>query len=236
MRMQTILFFLCGALIISCSEKKQDKPEIEKGPVSETDTFYLGDKLVQVEKATKAEFDKLDSIVFDTSEVQNLLADSSSVKRKGDTLFFSISNNRKVTLVNNYADDDDTYVSYSYLGFMKDIDQFLVFGVYYEWYNYLLIDKQTGDTTITCGDPVVSPNKKYFICGNADLEARFTFNGFELYENTHKPKLVNSRELGKWGPEMIKWLDNETMLARCSISDTAAKNLIRTDYFKLKIK
>lgn len=123
-----------------------------------------------------------------------------------------------------------------YRGLLPDLNKYLIYATYYEWYNYVLIDRVSGDTTITAGLPIISPDKKTFICGNCDLVAGFTFNGIELYTNKNKPELVAIRELTKWGPTSIKWLDNSSLIVECNISDTTNANLERQDFLKLTWK
>ncbi len=182
---------------------------------------------------------------MDSVEIEYLIKDSVLVKRKGDTLFFTVSDNKKITLINvpeiTISPNNDTsindvnYAQYSYLGFNKDIEAYLVYGSFYEWVNFLLIDKRTGDTTVTCQEPTISPNKEYFICGNSSLSYDENFNGLEFYKNSHKPILISSRYLEKWGPAEIKWLDNNSLLIKCDVLDSSGTNF-QEQYLKLHWK
>lgn len=235
MRQFIVYFIFLVTILVGCNQSQNtDKTTIEDTK-SELDTFYLGNKLVHVTKVEKSTFDKLPEFALKSNESEYLLKDSSTVKRTGDTLFFKISDNKKVTLINNNS-DNDTYVNYSYGGLISDLNKYLIYATYYEWNNYLLIDPVSGDTTITAGLPIVSPDKKTFICGNCDLLAGFTFNGIELYSNINKPELLSARELTKWGPTNIKWLDNSSLIVECNISDTTNANLQRQEFLKLTWK
>ena len=194
------------------------------------DTFYLCEKLVMIDSISKETFEEIPAKSFDTSELRCILADSATVRRHGDSLIFAVANNKVITLVDVHAENDSAS-SYRYLGFNKEIGQYVVYGSFYEWYNYALIDKTTGDTTWTCGEPVVSVDKKYFICGNADLEAGFTFNGIELYENVHKPKLICRRELQNWGTTSIKWKSSNILFVQ-GLKFGSEKDM----FYKLTIK
>jgi hypothetical protein len=139
------------------------------------------------------------------------------------------------TLINSTEEeegDDEKYVTYQYRGYSKEVNQFVVYGAFYEWYDYLLIDGVTGDTTDLCGIPIVSPGKKQLISGNADLDAGYTFNGIELYDDSHPPNILASRELTKWGPKIIKWKDDNTLYIEASVLDSTGE---KTDYFKLTL-
>jgi len=238
----TLVAVLITLLFIGCqNDKKIENQEVtttpEKALISELDTFYLGSKLVHVEKIKKSDFEAVAATtVIDTSETKNLLKDNALVKRVGDSLIIK-TNAKDLVLLDddNDEDDADSFASYSYHGFLENANQFLVLGTYYEAYDYLLIDRQTGDITHLWGLPVVSPNGKHIIAGNTDLVAAFTPNGIQLFENAPKPKLIAERELQTWGPEEIKWMDNKTLLVKASVSDPNSENLERPEYFKMKL-
>ncbi|HWY35057.1 MAG TPA: hypothetical protein VNX68_10450, partial [Nitrosopumilaceae archaeon] len=79
-----------------------------------------------------------------------------------------------------------------------------------------------------------SPDKNYFISGNADLVAGFVFNGFDLYEIKNKKiHLIGRRELSNWGPEKIAWINNSSLLVQRIISDTTKPDKVRSEYVKL---
>ena len=242
MRSYLLVFSILSCLLLSNCGK--DKPAdvdptetvYENPLVSERDTFYIGGKLVHVEKIKKSEFDALKPTVIatDTIEDQHLLKDSAMVRRARDTLYFKTAA-KEVTLVNDNNDSGDAYAQYLYCCYIKSIDQFLIAGNYYESYDYILIDRQTGASTKLMGKPNISPDGKYMVAGNTDLVAQFTDNGLQLFKNTPAPKLVAQKILQTWGPEEIKWLDNKTLLVKASVSDPNSENLERPEYFKLKL-
>jgi hypothetical protein len=233
---------LFSLLLLCCCQKDKpaapivQKPAAVKPLSAETAAIYLGNTLVNIEKIKKADFDALPGVAIDTVEANYLRHDSLMVHRAGTALFFK-TKAKQVTIANNDKEDDETAVAhYTYRGFIKSIGQFLVYGTYYEEYNYLLIDAETGDITHLWGMPVVSPDGKFFIAGNCDLVATFTPNGLQLFKSTHKPGLVGEKELVDWGPEELKWLDDKTLLTKVKVSDTKSPDLQRTEYFKLTLK
>ncbi len=237
---RTILFtVLIGLIIIGCSEPASKNSS--KVLLSELDTFYIGNKLVNVEKVSKSDFDKLAAAVFvlesDSLEKIHLRADSSFVKRNGDTLFLKISNGRINKFINthdssNKSEPDESYEHFLYLGFRDDIGQCIVNFSGYEEYGYYLIDKKTGDETLMSTEPIVSPDKKCFI----NSYSTENFNGLELYKNTHKPELVGTRELTQWQPLEIKWFNNSSLLVKASFPDTAMQDGFQEGYLKLSWK
>lgn len=223
-------FFILIFAFTACEEKKIPKENVKSGLRSELDTFYFGNKLAHVTFIEKAEFDNLSSAdVLDTSESNNLLKDSSFVKRIGDTLLFILPNNGKTMLVDN--DADEGYAQYKYLGQKEGLDQYIVEGRFYEWFEYILIDKEAGDTTYIINEPILSPDKKNFIAANCDIEAGFDYNGLQLFSNVDHPKKIAQRELAAWGPAKIKWLNNTTILIEGNTLDSLGQQ--KTEYMKV---
>ncbi|HXB39586.1 MAG TPA: hypothetical protein VNZ49_03535 [Bacteroidia bacterium] len=238
--------FFCLLLIASLScctnaEKPKETSDVslkKDSLVSELDTFYIGQKLFTVFPASKEDFDKIpEPVRCDTSEKNNLFKDSAFVTRLGGTLILNCKDKETIVFKNNPKEGYEEYADYTYLGKIPDINQYLILGSFHESFSYLLVNPLSGDTTFICGEPVFSPDKKYFICGNTDLIAAFVINGFDLYEiNGKKIKLVGRRELSKWGPEKIKWIDNSSLLIERSVLDTTKQEMTRTDYIKLILK
>lgn len=242
MRSYLLVFSLLSCLLLSNCGK--DKPAdvdptetvYENPLVSERDTFYIGGKLVHVDKIKKSEFDALKPTVIatDTIEDQHLLKDSAMVRRAGDTLYFKTAA-KEVTLVNDNDDSGDAYAQYLYCCYIKSIDQFLVAGNYYESYDYILIDRQTGASTKLMGEPNISPDGKYMVAGNTDLVAQFTDNGLQLFKNTPTPKLVAQKILQTWGPEEMKWRDNKTIFVKANVTGEQTPDDVIIDYYKLTL-
>ncbi|MCK7556091.1 hypothetical protein MKQ70_14110 [Chitinophaga sedimenti] len=180
------------------------------------DTVSLGGVVYDITAITKEEFDAVKGWEIDTSESRSLQQTGGAVRRVGDTLFFQAANRRVMMISDRDADEGNNpgeeFVEYSYYGEVPGSGHWLVGCMFYESYAYALIGKETGDTTFTIGVPVISPDGKYFVAGNADLEAQFTPNGLELYRNGKKPQLVDERMLEYWGPNTVKWKDNRNLL------------------------
>lgn len=224
--------------VLSCEPKVKHAEKPVNQHVVVADTFMIADKVFRLKEGlTKSDFDELVSFAFDTSEVRNLLKDSALVKRSGDTLTFKIANGKKVTLADNKNTDGDEYADYDYMGYLTDIKHFVVFGAFYEWYNYLLISEKTGDTILLRGEPVLSPDKKLLVSGNLDLVAGFTENGFELYSVENATlKLIGKKELSSWGPQELKWKNNTELWVERSVMDSVTAAHEYTDYARLLIE
>lgn len=145
-----------------------------------------------------------------------LLYEDQEVIRSGDSLLFQLHNGHQFVLENqefNEESDVADFASYTFQGSVPNSDYWLVYGIGYEWYWYVMVNKADGDTVITRGKPAISPDKQLMITINEDLSAGFTMNGFELYVlRNNSYALDGSLELDNWGPVSIKWLNNDQAL------------------------
>ena len=225
-----ILLIVVVGTLISCSAPNKQPSKVL---VSELDTFYLGGKLINVEKVAPSEFDKLPFQAFDShSESINILKDSSLVKRIGDTLILNILGNKNVKLINVKNTDtlgDNNGIQYSYLGFNGEIGQYIIKDA-----RYTLIDAKTGDKTYTNDIPQLAPNRSFFICGASAAEY-FEETSIAFYKNTHKPILIGNRNLKKWTPSEFRFVNDTAIVVKATVWDST-KNDDRTDYFKLHWK
>lgn len=202
--------------------------------------FHIGNLEFEITPSTKEDFDAVKTSIhkMDTSETNRIKPYAAFVSRKGDSLQFKKANNEFVYIINNMNIDGDDYASYTFIQEMPEIGQWLVMASYFEAYGYVLINKATGETTELYGMPVVSPDKKYVMAFNQDLEAGFTFNGFQLFEmKDTKPVLVGLHELYTWGPDNVTWKDAHTLLVQKVFSKvTEGDQEMITGYIQMGIK
>lgn len=198
-----LLFIILVEIFISCNNKKNDQDSSLQ--TDSTKTLFIGKVQFNIQPITQAEFEsnrKANKVQSENELLQKL----SNVYRHSDSLIFKLKNNNQFVLVNDSL--EESWAMYSYAGELKNIGYWYTDVFYYEWYNTILVNQNNGDTTITIGAPVVSPDNKYIICGNVDLLASFTINGFELYQLVNsKIQKIGMTELNDWGPSEIYWKD-----------------------------
>jgi len=254
---QYSFFAVVLAIMLSC---KNENPETTTTVVSEDSLhigeknmptvemwdsiiFHIGNREFEISTSSEHEFDAVADPfnVKDTSEVIRIKKAAPAVSRSGDSLIFKSSNSKVAYLINNdNGDDVDNYAVYSFIQDMSKINQWLVMASYYESYGYIFIDKTSGDSTMLYGMPVVSPDNKYILTFNQDLEAGFTYNGFQLFEmNGSKPVAAGTKELISWGPDNVKWKNSNTLLVQQSTikpdSSNGGQQLV-TEYVQIKMK
>ena len=236
----TMGFVLAIGLFSGCTKTEKEEveriPDVVESQVGEN-VFKMGDKTFTVEPSTKVEFEQYKKTLFDTSETINLKRDAGYVTRVGDTLLFKLESGKYTKLINNPDQEADNYAHYDFMGRIPEINQSVVLGSFYEWYNYYLINHYTGDTTVLSGYPEVSPDHRFIVSGNSDLVAGFTFNGLEFYQTEDKKlKLIDTKQLGTWGPSELFWTNNSTLVIQRDLIDTTQESMQRTDFIKLRIK
>lgn len=186
-------------------------PVVDNG--APLDTLILGKTKLIVYPLAQSPFTNKVQIEDEDAEPKNIKRDASFVKRSGDSLIFRTQSGASVALRNNQTEGGE-YVGYRYDQIIPEINVFGINVSYYESGDYVILDRNSGDTTHLWAKPVVSPDKKRLICPSYDLEARFIPNGFQLLEyNNGKINLLGEIELDNWGPGQVKWLDNNTLAA-----------------------
>lgn len=222
--MKRIAIALCALYLFSC---QQPSPGAEEGTKDSAvtvtdpanvviDTVTIGNQLYEITAASAEEFGQVPELIPDSSEAVNILRDSARVRRAGnDSLVLTLADGRQKIMVDNNEDGEE-YTQYAYLAYLPAIQHWVVFNAGYEWHSYELIDARNGEMTRTIGFPQLSPDKKHFICSNADLMAAFTLNGFQLFQLTPelKPVLLQEQQLVNWGPVTIKWKDAKSLVAK----------------------
>lgn len=204
--------------------------------VAEKDTFLISHYRFYIHPASASEYNNQYTKAFEGTEEEHLRQDAAKVRRQGSRLVFKCREGKEAILENRLTDGED-HVEYKYLGQLQDQGYYVISANFYEWYNYFLINELNGDTTVMRGLPVLSPNGKWILSGNADLVAGFTENGYELYRITNDGlMLLGTRELITWGPEATYWKNDSELLVRRIVIDTLTPSTERKDYIRMKLR
>ncbi|BAV04340.1 hypothetical protein SAMN05421788_11068 [Filimonas lacunae] len=197
------------------------------------DTVVLGDKVLLVYPLEKSAFltekqELYSDNYSDSTEQVALTRDSAWVTREADSLRFVVKNGNGGGFKNNDKTDGDDYVRYYYKGLLSDIGYYCVSAAYYESGETILVSQATGERVNVWDMPLISPDKKTFLCFSYDLVAGFVPNGIQLYTvNNGKAEQVADAELTRWGPGRMKWVDNKTLEGEYITLDSANNELIR---------
>ncbi len=236
--MKNIILKLTGiislSLLWSCSGNKEEKNEEVKTPAINFDTLSIGGKLCRIEQISEGNY-AFENFESDGTDSLAILKYNNTVSRANDTLILKCDNGT-IKKLKNVRSEDDNMEFYNFIGFNKDINAYIISRSLYEGFDVWLINKQTGDSLITIGFPAVSPDKKRFVCTNADLEAAFSDNGIELFENNNnKYNYIGKRDIDNWGPDRAMWKNDTTLIVKALLRADSAGN-VKTIYKAIYIK
>jgi len=126
--------------------------------------------------------------------------------------FVILNNNQEIKLS---PDSTSNEAEYTFDKIFKKQNQILFRVQWEEGGNYFLLNTLTGEKTYTIGRVFFSPNSKYLISINDDIEAGYSSNGFQLFsvDKNNNLKVIWSYE-PDWGPEEIVWIDNGTLIIK----------------------
>ncbi|WP_212002262.1 hypothetical protein [Chitinophaga sp. HK235] len=197
------------------------------------DTLKVGDKqflVYFIDKATFEQYPEYDYSV-DSSSESRALAKDSTVKRVGDDLIFRLANGQQKIRTNIESDGED-FAHYQYAGYYPALHRHGLDITFYEAMGFELLNPDNGDTLRVWAPPVISPDKKYFLCPSMDLEAGFLENGFQLFEVKNK-NIVPIGDIGleQYGISKVQWIDNKTLIATYQTHEDIVNQ--RTRYVKM---
>jgi hypothetical protein len=187
---------------------------------------------------SKADFNALESHEFNFP-ADEIIDDKENVKRTDSLLSFTLTNGEKLKLRDVYQPDYADVLIFSYVKSYEDILYWLYNVTYYEGSGMFLLDKDNGEKINLWGMPVFSPDKSHFVTNSIDIVAGYQPNGMQLFEiQDGKVSLVWKFEISdEWGPEKVRWIDNETIAIQKSSMDYESQDhSYKSEYVKLRIQ
>ncbi len=150
------------------------------------------------------------------------------VKRSGDTIFTRLINGTWASITPN-PETIEAGNTFEY--YFKDEGFYLIRTQWSEGSEYKLINHLDGRITPIWGIPYFSPDSRYMISVNGDIDAGYTPNGFQIFKlNNSRLKLMGSFEPVLWEPGAAEWTDKQTMKIRCRTTEIK-KDLIHDKFF-----
>ncbi len=207
--------FVCGVLflfLISCSAKNNHVNFIEHG---KRDTIAINGHTIYVDSITELQYK-----VY--KNVNQIFYDSTAVRKVGNTLTLNVGQGEKLVLKDSLAQSDNVdQVTYTYVGFIKEIRFYIIMAQYYETGEYLLINSNTGEQTRVWGVPKLSPNKKYIVCYSDAIGYDVMPNGIQMWALSPNGKLDLAWEYNQlnWAPEDIVWVNDNSIYVTKRIPD-----------------
>jgi hypothetical protein len=172
--------------------------------------------IARLSPAREAEFVRLTGIDADTTEQKYISQAEGRAERNADQLLLTLTNGRVLTLTNNVTDPDESkHVVYRFRGPLAGSNFWVLDVTRWESGFVLLINQQTGRRTRLLGRPVLAPKGNYLVTSNSDMEAHYSPNGLQVWSLEEGiPMLRWNRVVNSWGPEEIRWLNDQTLIIR----------------------
>ena len=102
------------------------------------------------------------------------------------------------------------FIGYIFLLYVSEIDQVLVYTQFYESGAYLMIDRQSGQSTELDALPLLSPDRRRLVTVSGDLMAGYGANRIQVYRASGM-QLEWSFEPQDWEPQTGAWLSNDSL-------------------------
>jgi hypothetical protein len=135
-----------------------------------------------------------------------------NIDTNGSSRIVILDNGEETMLSPNELHDE---AAYTFEKLFRDKSLLLFRVQWFEGNNYFLLNTKSGEKTYTIGRVYFSLNGKYCISINDDIEASYSANGFQLFSIGENNSLEEIWEYSpNWGPENIKWIDDNTLIAK----------------------
>jgi hypothetical protein len=227
----TILLTACGQKNSSIDSNKKNKQELS-----------LEDNInnFSITKTTQAEFLKA------KKNYKDKFIKDSLIKKNGVTelLLNSPHYPPSVKFKDTRVDIDETDERlFNYLGHFPILDNYLVSGSFWEFGEYYLIDKETGNQTTTWNRPFLSPTYKYFANLSLPYGLEGLPNGIQIWKIENNNNLSKYLELDQqiWVPEDFVWETDNTIILKVAavekyLNENGRPNEKGFYYIKLQLK
>ena len=178
----------------------KDKPKMDALP-----TPY--DKCLEMKDHNYKSYE----ICISRTKSQQLKKDKQYVKQLPNKLQFNLLSG-ETKILSDKKGQGETRVLYDYRFYIPQMSFFVVRANLEEGGEYVLINDKTGAITKIVGYPRPAPGYRHLLTVNADLEAGFEFNGFQLWSYTDNGfEKILERDLRDFAPLTARWLDKQTV-------------------------
>ncbi len=190
-------------------------------------------KLLDVNVITEKEYRELIK-----KESKRTIVKTTTVKVK-DTIYYYPIKDSIVSLVSE-PNKETEIKKYTHIGEIESLNSYIISGSYWEWNDYLLLNKETGEITKMNEKPVISPDNNKIATIKTDIYDNSTF--FELFYKNENAKLEKQYEVyfSKWTPVKdgeIHWISNTELL--CEIQRAGVfigESKFPKQYIKITLK
>jgi len=194
------LYSILCLCLLSCSANNRNIDSKE----SVFDTIVLNTHTICISPITELEYNEIRNsykIDYDTTPI---------IKTNG-VLALPLAKNKKVILKDSLSNTDFVeQVTYEYIGFIKEVDLYIVSAQFYETGEILLINYKTGLKTKMWSIPKLSPDRKHLVAWSGILDYDLMPNGIQMWsvQKNGELKLEWEYTQNEWEPYDVKWANN----------------------------
>lgn len=116
----------------------------------------------------------------------NRLYTGNQIKKVDSTIKIVCLNNKTLTYKDNYPEYDEQIQTYHYLGTFEKINSYLIHESNYEWGSYLLINRNSCESTEYNGYPVFNSDYSKMITIDTDSYEYSEFSFYTVENDTYK--------------------------------------------------
>jgi hypothetical protein len=224
------LYCVLCLFALSCSAKDNDSKTIQD---SITDTLVLNTHTLYIDSITEQEYNRL-------KDSKRIYHDSTPVRKEKNELILNLEGNKKLVLKDSLSKSDNVdQVTYTYVGFLKEVGFYIIIAQYNETGEYLLINCKTGSKTKVWGLPKLSPNQKRIVSSSNAIGYDVMPNGIQMWEVSQNGELKLEWEYQHtaWAPDDIAWANDSSIYVTKRIPDfLSSTKKEETSYIKISLK
>lgn len=227
--MKSLILFIGLILCISCSGKVNSNQKSKKNK----EQYSINGYNLVLNSITESEYKELSTKIKSVKINKN-----TDCIKQSNKLTLPLDNGNSKVLHDKKSTNEIDDASYSFIGNIESLNQYVVNVSYYETSECLLIDQKTGDETKVWGEPIISPDLKHLFSYSDALGYDVMPNGIQMWKyEGGKLKLDWELKSEEWKPQSIEWLDNSTLIFTKIIpKEFSQKPQDIKEYIKLKVK
>lgn len=191
--------------------------------LKQTDSIYINEYFLE-NKILDSLIKPYNNRYIEALEIEKYLLRNTTNIAKRDTngLYLKLKNGDwKLLTLDTDSDESDHTFEY----FFRESGYYSVRVQWGEGNGYKLINYSSGKTTSLFGRPYFSPDGNFVIAVNADIEAGYSSNGFQLFRNKDgQLQHLGEYEPDNWGVISAKWISNNTIIIKCETVEFSNNN------------
>jgi hypothetical protein len=160
-------------------------------------------------------FNNFKEITLEKNEKSNEIENIVTIETDNNKILFSDSSNL-----------EEAY-EYTYLGYNKKSDCFIVEANFWEGSEIYLIDKKTSKIDTLWNVPYFNSDGTFLACKSLEFGMEGEPNGIQIWKRNEINDWVKLKELNQseWVPLRLAWCDNDIIIESVLISDFQTNNI-----------